>query len=263
MRSGPWPWPPSVPEVHELQVQLHLVHLLAEQLDGRLEVVLVLAGHPELVPLDAPLHLHLRLLEDPDQLPGLLRVDALQEQDGLLGHAQRRLLDLLGVQAAQGHAALDQLGLEHVVGGLEPALRGRLEEDGRLLLRRGDLGLRALEVVAGLDLLLRLVERVVELGQVDLRDDVKRGHLGAFYHSARSGGVSPLKVNGKETGTASPPGGRGNSTLARFLSTHCSTLAFLTEDSSSFCPCTAPEGPISKSTRMLPFSFGLAGSSAS
>src|SRR5690606_40008064 len=72
-----------------------------------------------------------------------------------------------------GDAALDQLGLEDIEDSLHPVLGVRLHED--LLPGPRDRGAHALEVVALRDLLGGLVEGVVDLLPLDLRDDVETG----------------------------------------------------------------------------------------
>src|SRR5579863_3858662 len=69
----------SVAEVVELQRQVEL--RAAQQLDGRLQVVALLAGDAHLLPLDAGLDLELRILDEACDLLAGLGVDPLLEED--------------------------------------------------------------------------------------------------------------------------------------------------------------------------------------
>ena len=98
--------------------------------------------------------------------------------------AQRRLDDAV-VEVLDRHVALHELRLQHVDDGLHLEVVGR--GDGDVLLVPGDLGLAVLEIVALGDLLAGLVERVVDLLQIDARHDVERRH--AALRSRAPGGL--------------------------------------------------------------------------
>src|SRR5690606_31416264 len=132
----------------------------------------LLRADPQLVALDLRLHTLGALV--PDDLGDLLRVllvDALLQADHepvlLAGE-----LRLARVQDLQRLAALDELLLEHLEGGLHPLLAVRLDLD-LLLARPGDARPGAPEVETVGDLLGRLVQGVVDLLPVDLADDVE------------------------------------------------------------------------------------------
>src|SRR5579872_280987 len=93
----------SVPEVVELQRQVEL--RAAQQLDGRLQVVTLLAGDPDLFALDAGLDLELRVLDEARDLPAGLGIDPLLEEDLLAGGGEGGLR-LLHIQAGEIDAAL-------------------------------------------------------------------------------------------------------------------------------------------------------------
>src|SRR5215469_13486649 len=99
----------SVAEVVELQRQIEL--RAAQQLDGRLQVVALLARHPHLLALDAGLHLELRVLDQARDLPADLGVDPLLEQHLLAGRGEVDL-GVLEVQAGEIHAALAEAQLQ-------------------------------------------------------------------------------------------------------------------------------------------------------
>src|SRR5438477_11509580 len=82
----------SAPVVVELEGDPEI--LLAEHRDHRLQVVATLGGHADLVLLDRGLHLELRVLDHPDDLPGLLHRDPLLQRDLLPDRAACRRLDL-------------------------------------------------------------------------------------------------------------------------------------------------------------------------
>src|SRR3954454_22067410 len=156
--------------VGELQGDAEVLGL--EQVDHGLQVVLLLAGDPQLVALDLGLHALRALVADllADRL-GLVGLDPL---DHLAVDLVRlaRLPRLAGLQRLQRDVALDQLLLEDVEGG-GGALLGLRGDRHALLPRLGDAGAGTPEVEPGAELLLRLVERVVDLLPVDLADDVE------------------------------------------------------------------------------------------
>jgi hypothetical protein len=99
---------PSVPEIDVLQRQLVL--LLAQQRDGLLQVIALLAADAHAVAHDRGLHLELALL---DRLDDLLRergVEALAQRDAL-ARALAGDLGLVDLQARDVDAAPGQLVL--------------------------------------------------------------------------------------------------------------------------------------------------------
>src|SRR5574341_466782 len=156
--------------------------LLAEHGDDLLQVVPVLARDAHLVLLDGGLDLELGVLDHADDLSRLLDRDPLLERDLLAERAARHLFDLPVRQRRQRHAAFVEARLEDVHDGLELHVVDGGHHDVGLV--EDDLVLRALEVVARLDLAPRLVERVGDLLHVDLARDVERvlgGHGGPPY----------------------------------------------------------------------------------
>src|SRR3954447_903761 len=139
-----------------------------ERLDG-LEVVALLAGHPELVALDLSLHALGALVADQlGDLLGILGGDPLLERDRDL-RLLAGLPGLGGVEDLQALLALDQLVLEHVEHGAGPVI-GRGGDLDRVLALPLDRRASALEVEARGDLTGRLAEGVVDLLSVDLAD---------------------------------------------------------------------------------------------
>src|SRR6266508_1829962 len=160
-----------LPVVGEAQWEA-LVALL-EQGDRLLQVVLVLAGDPELVALDLSLHLQAGLADRLGERLRLVFRDALEERAldpvGAAAGGSR----LRGGQRLERDRAPDQLLLEDVQGGQRPLVG--LGDDHHVLARPGDRGTGVLEVEALAQLLPGLVQGVVDLLAVDLGDDVERG----------------------------------------------------------------------------------------
>src|SRR5262249_29140477 len=183
----------GVAVVGELQGDAEV--LVLDHRDDLLQIVAILSGHADLVFLDRGLHLDLAVLDETHDLPGLLDGDALLDGDLLPERAAGRLFHLAVVQGLERDATLVELRLEDIDDGLELHLVGHGQRDvGPLELH---LVLRALEIVAGVDLAPRLIERVRDLLHVDLAHDVEgilRGH----------GRLSYLR------GTVATPGGGTN-----------------------------------------------------
>src|SRR5258705_6268902 len=194
MAGGSIPWRRHVlvaAVVRELERDAEI--LVPHQRDDLLQVVPVLPGDADLVLLDGRLHLDLRILDEPDDLPGALDRDPLLQRDLLPKHAAPALLDLAVGERLQGHAALVQARLEdvdhrlqlHVVGG----------GDGDVGLLELDVALRALEVVARRDFPAGLIEPVGDLLHIDLARDVERilgGHGPSYFRGApRPAGPQP------------------------------------------------------------------------
>src|SRR5882762_9835088 len=112
----------TLPVVGELHVDAQVRPL--QQLDHRLQIVPVLAGHTHLVALDGGLHLDLGPLDGLDDLPGLLGGNPFLEGDALSHRPPERLLDRPVGERLQGHGALDEARFEHVADGLELELVG-------------------------------------------------------------------------------------------------------------------------------------------
>src|SRR5882724_4607737 len=162
--------PLHAPVVRELDRDSEV--LVPQQRDDLLEVVSVLARDAYLVGLDRRLHLDLRVLDDPDDLLGLLDRNPLLERDLLAERAARRLLHLAVGERLERHPTLVETRLEDVHDRLELHVVGR--HDGEVGLLERDLALRAFEIVARLDLPPRLVERIRNLLHLDLARDVER-----------------------------------------------------------------------------------------
>src|SRR5207249_602196 len=128
---------------------------LLQEPDHLLEVVAVLARDADLVLLDRGLHLELRVLDEADDLPRLLDRDPLLERDLLLERPAGGLLDLAIRERLERYAALVETRLEDVDDRLELHVVGAEHED--LVRLEPELVLRALEVVARLDLTRRRV----------------------------------------------------------------------------------------------------------
>ena len=172
--------------VRELQRDPQLLAL--DQGDDRLQVVPVLAGHAHLVLLDRGLHPDLAVLDEAHDLSGLFLRHAVLQGDGLPHGAARGRLGIAHGERLQVDTAAVQLRLQDVEDGLELHVIARGDGDHHLFLL--DLVLRPLEIVAGLDLALRLVDGVGDLLHVELARDVEAvfgGHGGDIIAPMRFG----------------------------------------------------------------------------
>src|SRR5450759_2978613 len=130
--------------VDELQVDAEIG--VAQQLDGRLQGVAVLAGYAHEIALDGGLHLQLAVLDLLDQLAGLLDGDSLLHGDLLLDRGSGRGDDLTVSQALQRDLAFDQFGLQDVHHRLDLKLVLAVQQDFVVLLVELDVGMRVLEL---------------------------------------------------------------------------------------------------------------------
>src|SRR5690606_27648915 len=119
----------------------------------------------------------LRLLDQLDDLLGLLRRDPLLQENPLLDQLPTRGLLLFAHERVGGDPPLDEASEEDLPEGLHLLLAVRLDEDALLVGREFDLGWHALEIPPRRHFFPGLVDRVVDLLQVHLRDDVERRHL--------------------------------------------------------------------------------------
>src|SRR5262249_48343981 len=187
--------------VRELERDTEILFL--QHRDDLLEVVAVLAGHAHLILLDRGLHAHLRVLDQAHDLLGAVDRDPLLQRDLLPEGAAGGLLDVAIRERLQRHAALVQARLEDVDDRPELHVVGRGSGDVGLL--DGHAALGALEVVAGVDLPPRLVERVGDLLHVDLARDVERvlgGHGPSAYLSGTI--TTPLGATKVKVRSGSP-----------------------------------------------------------
>src|SRR6266480_4931284 len=169
----------SVTEVRELHGDAEVA--LAQKLDDRLQLVLLLARDAHLVALDGDLHPELRVLHQPDDLARLVGGDALLEVDLLLGGAHRPRLWRAELERPQRH-----LPLRHL---LAQDVGERAQVDGRVLAPH--LARLVLEVEALGDLAQRLLDGVVDLLEIDAADDVEGRHFGGPSIGGRTHHVNP------------------------------------------------------------------------
>src|SRR5260221_1757957 len=162
----------SVAEIHILQRLLDLE--AAQQGDGRLQVVALLAGDAQLLALDAGLDLEAAVLDLAHEAPGQLAVDALLQHHRLALRVARRLLGRLEFERAGIDLAPRQMHLQQLVQLAE--LQLVIGEDEKVALLPRDRGFAVLEVVARADLTREAGEGVVDLGHVKPRDDVETWH---------------------------------------------------------------------------------------
>src|SRR4029079_10830939 len=162
----------SVAEVRELHREVEV--LPAQELHHGLQVVALLARDAHLRALDRRLHLELRVLDVFHDFAGLLGDYALLEIELLLRGAHRPGLRLAGVDGLQRDVPLGQAFLQVLDERAQLEVVLGMELDRVVL--APDLERGAFEVEAVAELALRLVDRVVDLLQIELADDVERGH---------------------------------------------------------------------------------------
>src|SRR5258707_9365156 len=159
----------------EIDVLQRLVGLDSPELDdGGLEIVAFLARDAQLVALDRHLDLELAVLDLAHQALGELLVDALLEQHGLANRVARRLLGRLELERGGVDLAPRQMRLQELVHLLQLEVVVGEHRHGALLAL--DRAVAALEVEARRDLAAHPGERVVDLGEVELGDDVETRH---------------------------------------------------------------------------------------
>src|ERR1017187_1184437 len=158
-------------EIDELQIDPEIG--AANQLNGGLERVAVLAGDAHEIALNRSLDLQLAVLDLLDDVLGLLRGDALLHGDFLPHGLTRRSDDLAILQALERNRALDQLGLENFHHGLQLVFILAMQQDLGVLFLELDGGAGVLEVEALLDLFQRLLHGVMDLGHFDFGNYVK------------------------------------------------------------------------------------------
>src|SRR5690606_419507 len=161
----------SVTEVLELQRDAEIA--LAQQGDGLLQVVALLAVDPQLLAVDLAVDLELGVLVRGMDLLGRLALDVLPDGD-LLPRAGQVGLDVAEFQAADVDAAGSQALLEDVGHLLELEVAGRGLADDVVV--QGELRVDALEVEAGGQFAAGLVDCIGQLVGVHFGHDVERRH---------------------------------------------------------------------------------------
>ena len=182
--------------------------MVAHRRDRRLEVVALLAAHPELVPLHLVLDaLEVELLEELPDLARLVGRDAHAQGDRLAHRSLGGLLDLPEVERLERHLAAHELLLEHLGERLAAGSRSRCASSMVFSLSSIELPV-FLKSNRVLDLPLRLVDRVADLLHVELGDDVERGHVGscAAVRPRSGSGRSRAKGRGSRPDTVRAPG---------------------------------------------------------
>src|SRR5262249_37032242 len=154
----------------------------AQEPHDRLEIVALLAADAQLIALDGDLDLQLRVLHALHHLARLVGGDALLEIDLLLGASRRAGLDRSRLQRLERHPALAEALAQDVGEGAHLEVVGRAQVERVLL--ASHLGRCAPEVEALADLAQRLVDRVVDLLEIDAADDVEGRHRAGLNRRA-------------------------------------------------------------------------------
>src|SRR5438034_1933674 len=183
----------SVTEVRELHGDAEVA--LAQELDDRLQLVLLLARDPHLIALDGDLHLELGVLHQLHDLARLVGRDTLLEVDALLGGAGGPGLRGAELERPERHLPPPHLLAQDVGERTQLEVVGGVQVDGRLLAPH--LGRLVLEIEALCDLAQRLLDRVVDLLEIDAADHVEGRHFGGPSIGGGADHVNPGR--GRET----------------------------------------------------------------
>ena len=156
------------------ELELHAEIALSQQRHRVLQIVFRRRRDAHLIALNRRLNLlQLRVLDRGRYLFRRIGIERGLELHFAANRVAAGLLDLADVEILHGHAALDQLRLHDVEQRAHLEIAVRHELDQLLGALELDRRIRAFEVVALRNLLLRLVDRVVDLLEVDTGGDVE------------------------------------------------------------------------------------------
>src|SRR5678815_1074454 len=133
----------SIAKIHKLKFEVQVLRSSDER-DRLLQVVALLSRHTHDLFLDRALNLELRILDELDDLPSVVRVDALFDLGDDLPAAFGALLGVANFEEAQADLATHELFFEHFDARSDAVLGGR--GDDELSLALFDLGVGAFEV---------------------------------------------------------------------------------------------------------------------
>ncbi len=178
--------------------------MAANQRDNILERVPIFARNPDQIALDRRLHFLLRFFNCLHDFPAFLDRNALLQLDFLPDSSMRGGHNRPVNQILQGHLALHQLGLQNINDSLQFEFIGARNGQGQFFFVQLDVRLGILEIVAGLNLFLRLLHGVDNFRHLDLGDDIKTviGHSYSFS-AAITFPVSSLIIAGIAASSAS------------------------------------------------------------
>src|SRR4051812_23623474 len=165
--------PPRLAVVSEFKLNPEV--FAAKQRDGFLQIVARGRSDSHLLALNRGLNLfEFRFLDRRGDLLRGLAVEGHLQPNVTANSVAARLLDLARIEVLHRDAALNELRLKHVPERLHLVVVLSGESDFAFGAIQLDGGRRSLEVVALGDLLLRLIDGVVDLLEVDARRDVER-----------------------------------------------------------------------------------------
>ncbi|KKT24747.1 MAG: hypothetical protein UW11_C0041G0013, partial [Parcubacteria group bacterium GW2011_GWA2_43_9b] len=165
-----------------LELQRHVGDRFLHQRDHFLQRVFLGPGYPHGVSLYARLRLHLAVLEQLDDFPGKLLLDADAHCDRLLDRVAAGFFYRSRRQRAHVDAAFRQLGGQHVahLAELEVVVRKHHQDLVFVLILDFDARIRALEIEAVGNLLVALVDRIPDFDLIHFGNDIKRWHGSSF-----------------------------------------------------------------------------------
>jgi hypothetical protein len=162
----------ELPKIRKLDREIETLGF--QGLDGGLEIVLAFAGDADGVALNLGLHFHLQLLDELSDNLRLLGFESGLDLDGLAKAGVRCRLGFLIIERFHRDSALDHLLVQRFGQGAELHVVGGMERDRLLLRIPVDLGVRAFEIVALVDFLAGLIDRVIDLLLIDFGNDIER-----------------------------------------------------------------------------------------
>ena len=163
-----------VAEVVELQRNLKVLTL--EQTHHFLKIVALLAGDTNGVALGlAADSLGTFFLDQSVDLASLVGRDADLDGDHQANRVMTGLFDLAVLKSSQRNPPLNETFFEHDLEGIQAVFADRTQGDHEVFLLNGRLGV--LEIEAGGDFTLGLVDRILDFLVINFGDNIKCGHI--------------------------------------------------------------------------------------
>ena len=163
-----------VAEVVELQRDLKVLTL--EQTHHFLKVVALLAGDTNGVALGlAADSLGTFFLDQSVDLASLVGRDSYLDGDDQSNRVMTGLFDLAVFETTQRNSSLDEAFFEHDLEGVQSVFADRSECDHKVFLLNGRFGV--LEIEAGGDFTLGLVDRILDFLVINFGNNIKCGHI--------------------------------------------------------------------------------------
>ncbi len=164
----------SVAEVVELQRDLEVLTL--EQTHHFLKVVALLAGDTNGVALSlAADSLGTLFFDEAVDLAGFVGRNSDLDGDHQANRVMTGLFDLAVLKSSQRNPPLNETFFEHDLEGIQAVFADRTQGDHEVFLLNGRLGV--LEIEAGGDFTLGLVDRILDFLVINFGNNIKCGHI--------------------------------------------------------------------------------------